>query len=78
MGGYILGGGVFQAGESVTLQAVPELGYSFSDWGDSSNSTSISLVKTIDSNLSITANFVVSDTSLIQPDFFSTSLLAKF
>ena len=50
MGGYILEEGFFRL-EVRNLKAVPELGYSFSDWGDSSNSTSISLVKTIDSNL---------------------------
>ena len=63
--GQVSGLGNYQFGEDVTLTAAPTLdGYSFVSWSGGINSTLNPLTVTIDSNLSLTANFSLNSYSL--------------
>ena len=74
-GGSISGGGTFESGTSVTLNATPDAGYSFDHWSGDANGTDNPLTITIDSNLTIIANFRLSDSNLSNNfDFNSTQL----
>ena len=56
-GGSVSGGGTFAEGTQVSLTATPSSGYSFSEW--SNGSTTNPLTVTLNSNTSITGNFVI-------------------
>ena len=56
-GGTVIGGGTFNAGATATLNANASSGYVFSGWNGDVNSTNNPLSITIDSNLSLVANF---------------------
>ena len=74
-GGSISGGGTFESGTSVTLNATPDAGYTFDHWSGDANGTDNPLTITIDSNLTIIANFRLSDSNLSNNfDFNSTQL----
>jgi len=51
----------FASGTSVTLTAVPNSGYAFSNWTGDASGTSIQTHVLIDRNRSVTANFVASE-----------------
>ncbi|MFM7374699.1 MAG: InlB B-repeat-containing protein, partial [Chthoniobacterales bacterium] len=52
-------GTVFEAGQSVQLTAIPSTGYAFAGWQGNATGTANPLTLTVNSNLSITAAFVV-------------------
>ncbi|MEJ6622471.1 MAG: hypothetical protein QNL93_11040 [Opitutae bacterium] len=56
-GGTVMGGGTFNVGATATLEANASAGYVFSNWTGDVNSTANPLSITIDSNLSLVANF---------------------
>jgi pectate lyase len=55
--GSVSGGGTYVAGSSITLTATPSSGWQFDSWSGDVTSTNQSLSLTVNSNLSITANF---------------------
>jgi uncharacterized repeat protein (TIGR02543 family) len=65
--GTVNGGGVFDVGAQVTINAEAGTGYSFVDWTGDLNSSENPLIITVDSNLSLTANFSL---IIIEPDPF--------
>ena len=65
--GTVSGGGIFDIGAQVNLNAVANTGYFFVDWVGDLNSSENPLTITIDSNLSLTANFSL---IVIEPDPF--------
>ena len=56
-GGSVTGGGTFASGTQVSVTATPSSGYSFTGW--SNGSTTNTLLITLNSNTTITANFQV-------------------
>ena len=58
-GGNVTGGGTFQQGQSCTVVASPNTGYSFTNWTENGNvvSTSASYTFTVNSNRTLVANF---------------------
>ncbi|MFC1956315.1 hypothetical protein ACFLWZ_07385 [Chloroflexota bacterium] len=55
-------------GTAVTLAASAGSGYDFSSWSGDASGSSSSTTVTMDSNQSVTANFVVEGTPVVQPD----------
>lgn len=53
--GMVTGAGTYEAGTSVTLKAIPNAGYSFSQWND--GSTANPRTVTVNNNMSFTAYF---------------------
>lgn len=56
-GGSVSGGGNFEKGSTATINAVAELGYIFTSWTGDGNGKSNPITITVDSAMSITANF---------------------
>src|SRR5512140_3087630 len=58
-GGVVSGGGTFNTGSSVTLNAIPNIGYTFTNWTENgiSVSTSANYTFTLNSNRTLVANF---------------------
>ncbi len=63
-------------GEIVTVRATPELGYKFSTWSGDTNSSESQLTLTVDGDISLTAQFSVSETVSEQVAAPGTSLNA--
>lgn len=63
LGGVTYGSGSYDAGSSVTIVAVPNLGYSFVNWTGDETSTSSSLKFNINSNKNVVANFKLDPTN---------------
>jgi uncharacterized protein YlaI len=61
-------GGNYYAGTSVTLTAVPEDGYEFSEWGGSITGTENPTIIKVYSGKSITANFVATGSPTQEPE----------
>jgi hypothetical protein len=61
-GGAVSGGGTYQAGQSCTVTATANNGYSFDSWAENGNavSSNASYTFTVTSNRSLVANFSVS------------------
>ena len=57
--GSTIGSGIYDVGQPITLEALPGLGYLFSGWSGDLNSSENPLILSIDSNLSLVANFLV-------------------
>lgn len=66
-------GGEYQSGKQVVLSANPTSGYTFAHWSGSASGTTSSIVITMNSDKSITANFkaVTADTRVLFSDDFS-------
>jgi len=62
-GGSVTNGGTYDEGASVTVTANPNEGYEFIGW-DGNDSTNQSLTITINSNQTIKANFIISQSSI--------------
>jgi hypothetical protein len=60
IGGAVTGGGVWAAGETVTVEAIANPGYVFLNWTETTNvvSTSASYSFTSDANRTLMANFI--------------------
>ena len=60
IGGTVTGGGVWAAGETVTVEAIANPGYVFLNWTEASNqvSTAASYTFTADANRTLVANFI--------------------
>jgi uncharacterized repeat protein (TIGR02543 family) len=63
-GGAVAGGGSFTNGSLATLTATPSNGFDFVGWTGDATGTNNPLSVTVNTNLSITANFVASSTNL--------------
>ena len=48
----------YEAGESVTVTAIPKAGYLFGNWSGASTATTSSIILTMDARKSLTANFI--------------------
>ena len=61
LGGLTSGGGTFSSGTSVTVNALPNSGYSFANWTENGNivSSNASYNFTLNSNRTLVANFTV-------------------
>lgn len=59
-GGYTLGGGVYPAGQVITLQAIPNYGWNFSNWTENGNIVSTNPIYslTVNENHAFEANFI--------------------
>ena len=57
-GGAVTGGGYYEKGVSTTIEALPLSGYLFSNWSGDTSGSSNPLSITMDSDKSITANFI--------------------
>ena len=74
-GGSVSGGGTFESGTSVILNAIPEAGYSFDHWSGDANGSDNPLTITVDSNLTIIAQFTLLESNSSNDyDFNSTQL----
>ncbi|SKC41012.1 InlB B-repeat-containing protein [Ohtaekwangia koreensis] len=56
-GGAVSGSGSYNAGDVVTVKAIPEAGYTFTGWSGDASGISPSITITMDGNKIITANF---------------------
>lgn len=77
-GGATSGGGSFPIGTSITVSAVPAVGYKFKRWleGTSNRSTSANYTFTVDRNVALSAKFVVAaliNTSAVPANAGATS-----
>ena len=76
-GGSVSGAGSYVSGGNATLLATPESGYLFSSWSGDLNSTTNPLTLSIDSNLTLFANFVLSNINSNEPDFYGPRTFAQ-
>ena len=73
-GGSATGGGSYENGHNATLLANANTGYSFLSWSGDRNSTENPFITTVDSNLSIIANFSL-DPIIPDPFEFNATVL---
>gem|GEM_PF-165992 len=76
-GGSVSGAGSYVSGGNATLLATPESGYLFSSWSGDLNSTTNPLTLSIDSNLTLFANFVLANINSTEPDFYGPRTFAQ-
>ena len=76
-GGSVTGAGSYVSGGNATLLATPESGYLFSSWSGDLNSTTNPLTLSIDSNLTLFANFVLANINSTDPDFYGPRTFAQ-
>ena len=64
------GGGIYTAGTRVTLTAVSNFGYTFSNWSGAASGVSNPTVVTVSSNINVTADFSYETTETFPPFAF--------
>lgn len=76
--GSTSGGGTYAAGTTVTVSAAAKFGYSFVNWTEGTNvvSSSANYSFVLNSNRNLVANFTVTPTLLVTPDFVNVSKTA--
>ncbi len=71
--GTTSGGGTYSAGTQVTVSAAPLMGYNFVNWTENSNvvSTNQNYTFTLNADRNLVANFAVTPTLIVAPDFIN-------
>ena len=78
-GGTVTGGGSYQQGQSCTVSATPNTGYTFTNWTENGNvvSTNASYTFTVTGNRTLVANFTLQQytiTALVDPSQWAGSV----